>query len=50
MLVTASTKPSLAFNYRSEYNEIWRDPETVLRYGYGLRCPDDGEAGLAIVL
>jgi hypothetical protein len=50
VLDTATQNVSLGFNYLSDQNEVWRDPGTVERYGYGLRCPDPGEAGLAVTL
>lgn len=50
VLDTVTQKPSLAFNYRSDYNEIWRDPATIDRYRYRLCCPDEGEAGLVVVV
>lgn len=50
VLCTASQKVSLAFNYQSEFNEVWRDPSMVDRYGYGLYCPGEGKAGLVVSL
>lgn len=43
-------KPELAFNYRSKYNEVWRNRKTAERLGYTSRCPSEGEAGLAVLL
>jgi hypothetical protein len=42
--------PTLAFNYRSEQNRVWDDSSLLKRYGYEVRYPDDGQAGLAIDL
>jgi hypothetical protein len=42
--------PTLAFNYVSEQNLVWNDSSLKDRYGYGVRYPADGQAGLAIEL
>lgn len=49
-VLMAHDKPELVFNYRSKYNEIWRNPRTVERLHYTLHCPHKGEAGIAVVL
>jgi beta-lactamase superfamily II metal-dependent hydrolase len=42
--------PTLAFNYRSKQNGVWDDPSLMERFGYDVRYPADGQAGLAVDL
>lgn len=43
-------KPELLFNYRSDYNKIWCEQRVVDQLRYSLCCPEEGKAGLAVVL
>jgi beta-lactamase superfamily II metal-dependent hydrolase len=40
----------LAFNYRTQYNEIWDDPDLRAEHGYLCRYPQAGEQGLVVTL
>jgi beta-lactamase superfamily II metal-dependent hydrolase len=40
----------LAFNYRSQYNEVWDDPDLRDEHGYLSRYPHPGEQGLIVAL
>jgi hypothetical protein len=40
----------LAFNYRSQYNEVWDDPELRHEHRYLSRYPQPGEQGLIVTL
>jgi beta-lactamase superfamily II metal-dependent hydrolase len=42
--------PTLCFNYRSESNQRWGDSAVQERYGYRVRYPAAGEAGLVVDL
>jgi Metallo-beta-lactamase superfamily len=42
--------PMLAFNYRSDRNQIWDDEQLMRRFGYRVRYPQDGQAGLVLDL
>ena len=42
--------PTLAFNYRSDQNQIWDDEQLMLRLGYRVLYPQDGRTGLVIDL
>jgi Metallo-beta-lactamase superfamily len=41
---------TLAFNYRSDQNQIWDDERLMGRFGYRARYPQDGETGIVIDL
>jgi Metallo-beta-lactamase superfamily len=42
--------PTLAFNYCSDQNRIWDDEGLMEQFGYRVRYPQDGQAGLVIDL
>jgi hypothetical protein len=46
----AGPAPTLAFNYRSEQNQIWDDEQLMRRFGYRVLYPPDGRTGLVIDL
>jgi Metallo-beta-lactamase superfamily len=49
VLVTAGA-PTLAFNYRTEFNSRWLEPASMDRYGYAVRCPAANADGLAVTV
>ena len=48
-LVT-SQRPQLHFNYRSDWNEVWGDPQVVDRCGYEPIFPPNGASGTILEL
>jgi beta-lactamase superfamily II metal-dependent hydrolase len=42
--------PTLAFNYRSDQNQIWDDEQLMERFGYRVLYPQDGQTGLVLDL
>jgi hypothetical protein len=46
----AGSEPTLAFNYRSDQNQIWDDEQLMQRFGYRVLYPQDEQAGLVIDL
>lgn len=48
VICSSGPSPTVAFNYRSEQNRIWDDPEMMQHYSYGVRYPADGNSGLKI--
>jgi beta-lactamase superfamily II metal-dependent hydrolase len=42
--------PTLAFNYRSDQNQIWDDERLMEQFGYRVHYPQEGEMGLALDL
>lgn len=42
--------PTLVFNYRTEFTELWADPGLQERHGYSTVYPRPGAHGVAIVL
>jgi len=44
------SSPTLAFNYRSEQNQIWDDEQLMQRFGYRVLYPQDERTGLMIDL
>jgi beta-lactamase superfamily II metal-dependent hydrolase len=43
-------RPSLLFNYRSKYNEVWERPDLQEKYGYLARYPEAGREGAVVPL
>ena len=43
-------RPTLLFNYRSRYNEIWERPDLQERYRYLTRYPEGGREGAVVSL
>jgi hypothetical protein len=50
VLVHGSNDPELAFNYRSEDNELWDDDDLRNAHGYRTRYPDAGNLGIRVDL
>ncbi|MBB3753769.1 beta-lactamase superfamily II metal-dependent hydrolase [Mycolicibacterium sp. BK634] len=48
VLKYGGSAPVLAFNYRSERNQHWDDPELKRKYGYETRYPVAGSSGIAV--
>lgn len=49
-IIHGGAEPTLYFNYRTEKNEGWDDASLKRSYGYKAAFPDDGDAGLKVVL
>ena len=43
-------RPSLFFNYRSRYNEIWERPDLQEKYRYATHYPEAGREGAVVAL
>jgi hypothetical protein len=43
-------KPSLYFNYRTRFNEVWARADLQRKHGYTARYPQEGRAGLTTSL
>ena len=43
-------RPTLLFNYRSKYNEVWERPDLQEKYRYLARYPEAGRAGAVVSL
>jgi hypothetical protein len=43
-------RPSLGFNYRSGFNDVWERPDLQEKYAYGARYPEAESAGLRVSL
>jgi beta-lactamase superfamily II metal-dependent hydrolase len=43
-------RPTLHFNYRSEFNRVWESADLQQRYGYSARYPAPDAAGLRLSL
>ena len=43
-------KPTLCFNYRSEFNGLWDEPALRARYRYEAVYPEEGASGLRIAI
>ena len=41
-------QPTLYFNYRSRYNDVWASPELQEKYGYSTVYPPDDQPGLTV--
>jgi hypothetical protein len=50
VLVSDDRPRTLAFNYLSTYNEVWREPANATKYEYEVEAPADGSEGLAVTL
>ncbi len=44
------SRPSLYFNYRSKYNDVWSEPELQQKYAYSAHFPGDEAHGLYVSL
>jgi len=42
----SAEKPSLHFNYRTRFNEVWDRPDLREKHGYTAHYPAEGKAGL----
>ena len=42
--------PSVSFNYRTRYNEIWGSAEMQQKYGYAAQFPEGEGQGMAVSL
>jgi hypothetical protein len=47
-VIEARWGASLAFNYRSEDNEMWDDAALMKEYGFSARYPDAAEGGITL--
>jgi hypothetical protein len=45
-----SNPPALYFNYKSQYNNVWEDPDLQARYGYSTFYPADDRPGITVSL
>lgn len=45
-----SKKKTVHFNYRSEFNEIWDNPELMREFDYEAVYPEEGDVGITLVL
>ncbi|MBW0000901.1 MAG: CHAT domain-containing protein [Verrucomicrobia bacterium] len=45
-----ASRPSLHFNYRSKYNEVWARPDLQEQYRYEAIYPEAGKEGLHVAL
>jgi len=50
VILHGGKRPTLHFNYRSEYNALWDEPVLKERYKYVAEYPDGDAAGLRILL
>ena len=50
VILHGGAKPTLCFNYVSEFNEIWRNPVFLKRYGHRAVYPSPKESGLRVSL
>jgi hypothetical protein len=50
VILHGGARPTLHFNYRSPYNELWDSPVLQERYGYVAYYPRSGTAGLQVLL
>jgi beta-lactamase superfamily II metal-dependent hydrolase len=49
VILHGGNRPTLHFNYRSQYNELWDSPALKERYDYAVQYPLDGTVGLKAV-
>ena len=49
-VIVGSKRPTLWFNYATERNQRWAAPVLLAKYGYQVRYPDAGQAGVVIGL
>jgi hypothetical protein len=50
VILHGGIRPTLHFNYRSPYNELWDSPVLKERYGYAAEYPQSGRPGLQVFL
>jgi hypothetical protein len=50
VIVHGGTNPVLHFNYRTDLNDFWGNPELQQRYGYTTHYPHDTTSGLTVTL
>ena len=50
VILHGGRQPTLCFNYRSPYNELWDSAVLKRRYGYAARYPGQGAEGLRVEL
>ena len=50
VIVRGGPEPTLMFNYRSDYNELWEEPSLQARYHYRTEYPAKGAEGLRVSL
>jgi hypothetical protein len=46
----SAERPTLLFNYRTRFNEVWDRPDLREKYRYAAQYPAEGKAGLATSL
>ena len=49
-VIVGSMRPTLWFNYSTARNQRWAEPALRAKYGYQVRYPEGGQAGVAIEL
>jgi beta-lactamase superfamily II metal-dependent hydrolase len=49
-IIRHATKPTLAFNYRTDYNDMWDDRTLIKKEGYSVQYPHDEESGIILEL
>jgi beta-lactamase superfamily II metal-dependent hydrolase len=50
VILTGGEQPSLLFNYRSKFNEVWDRDDLRDEHGYRTQYPPTGRAGLVVTL
>ena len=50
VILHGGRRPTLHFNYRTKYNDLWDSPELKRRYDYVTEYPGEGEVGLRVPL
>jgi hypothetical protein len=49
-IIKYGNRPSIYFNYKSTYNEVWARPDLQERYGYSASYPGAGRKGCVVSL